>query len=176
MKAILFKEGIEVKRAPYPRADMALLEGQKSYIEWKLIVENAIPTYDRRTHNLVITEDNTNDPHPTYTHLKQYTITYSTVKKSNAQIVDEVILAEEEANKTILSNKNRFKYLAIGLAILERKAEGQNITPKMQNILDIITTKATNMWLNDTEADTKKATANADGVPDLDAGWNTSEI
>ena len=175
MKAILFKDGIEFKRAQYPRKDMALLVGQEINLEWKLIVEDAIPNYDKRTHTLVKTEDNSDTPHPTYPHLKQYLITYATQKRSNAQIVDEVTLAEEEANKAILSNKNRFKILAIGLAILERKAEGQNVTVKMQNVLDLITAKATNMWFNDTEADAKKAIANANGVPDLDANWNTTE-
>lgn len=175
MKAILFRNGIEFKRTQYPRRDIGVIEDLSAGLEWKLIVENTIPVYDNRTHNLAVTENNTDTPHPVYTHLKQYTITYSPVRKSDSEIVEQIELAEEEANKLITNAKNRFKYIIIGMGILERKAQGQNITTKMQDVLDKITNKAINMWLNDDESTAKQAIANSGLTPDLDSDWNTDE-
>lgn len=174
MEAILFKDGIEFKRAPYPNKDIVPIVGLEANLEWKLIIRDALPVYDKRTHNLVVTEDNSDVFHPTYTFLKQYFITYSTIKRANADIVTEVEQAEHDANASILTELGENKHTTLAIGALIDDFNGITPTPNQIAMMNLVNNKVAKIWDNDTEADAKKDIANADGIPDLDSNWTTS--
>lgn len=175
MKAILFENGVELKRANYPRKDIGPIPDLLPGLEWKLIVEANRPQIDTRTHKYVKSENNTNASHPDYPHLKQYQIFYNVVPKSNVELQQVVKELEKEANEQILAEQTRMKYIILGLGILIRKSNGINITAKEQTILDKILAKAINVWQNDTTLQAKLDEINNSTVPDPDTGWNTNE-
>jgi hypothetical protein len=175
MRAILFKNGKEVRRGTYPRKDMALMPELKQGLEWKIIREGAIPSYDSRTHTILSNEINTNDSHPDYPHLSVFNINYTKKQKINSVIEEAYEKVEKDSNEQILKENKRLKFIVLGLGILIRKSNGITITAKEENILDKILTKATNVWHNDSLLKDKIENLRLGDLPDLDDGWNTDD-
>ena len=175
MEAILFDNGIEIKRARYPRKDMGVVSGLRAGLEWKLIITTPPVAYDSRIYTAVKVEENTNEYHDTHTHLKVYKVSYDIQPKSDAAIIAAINRAERNANESIVDEQERFKILTLGLGILIRKANGINISAKEVAILDRILAKAVSIWQNDSILKAKIQNI-IDGIPeDIDSGWVDSE-
>lgn len=178
MEAILFKDGLEQKRAKYPRKDIGVIESLAPGLEWKLIVNTPPGAYDSRTEAIVKIEDNSEDAHPTYPHLKQFKISYNIVAKTNAQIIATIEELERQANERVVAVKNRYKYIVLGLGIvikLIRDNTAFTAGVKQEAVLDKVMLKAVNIWANDTALQSKIQDV-IDGNPlDLDSDWVEAE-
>lgn len=166
--------------AIYPRADMGELIGLDPDLEY-LVKHTPFdePNYDSRIYMLVVNQgpgDGLNEFHPDYPHLRQWRITYSTQKRSDEEIKENVRNTEELANSQVFPNTKQLKYLALGLAVLNRKANGATLTTKEENLLQLIHQKALNIWENDSTMRNKIQLVEAGQEPDLDDGWNQSDV
>lgn len=102
MKAILYDNGVEVKRAEYPREDMALVYNLQVGLEWKLIEQLNVPVYDSLTHRIQYRETATDLPHPDYPHLKKVVIDYEVIALTQLEIdkiLADALDLEDEVNE-----------------------------------------------------------------------------
>lgn len=174
MKAILFRNGIEVRRGDYPRKDMGPVTNLEPGLEWKIIVADPIPSWDNRTHRLKEQELDTDNTHPIYTHLKIYRIQYIIIKRTDAEIKTNIERIERESNELIANQEKFQKFVILALGILIRKSNGISISLKEQNILDKVLAKAVNVWKNDDTVKTKFAAVDNNLDVNMDSNWETS--
>lgn len=169
MKAVLIKNGVIIKRGQYPRTDMNTIINLEDGLEWLLINEDTIPTYDSRIYNLVTTETITGTPHPIYPNINQLHVTYSLLKRSNEEIESNIIDAENSANSQVVPNKEQLKLLLLGVAI---SLENLTLTGKKELIKNRLVNLALKIWNNDTNMKAKIQDL-ANGNPlNLDDGWD----
>jgi len=176
MRAILFKNGVEVRRGDYPDGEMKLIDfnikGQPNpdNYEWKLLVEGVRPVISS-IQNLIRAEvdnDISNIDHP---HLKQIDVVYSAIKKPDVEILSLIENAESEANESLIKNVDRLKTMMLYMALERRDRMGLNITNKMQAILDKGDEYALKLWQNDAELK-KKIRQVIDGENvDINSDW-----
>lgn len=79
--------------------------------------------------------------------------------------------AENFANYGVFPIDKHLKYIAITLAILDKKSRGLTISTKEQSILDKVNAKALRIWNNHILGEAKKDTLNIGGLINLDDGW-----
>jgi hypothetical protein len=96
MKAILYLNGIEVKRAEYPRKDMALVEGLEAGLEWKLIQILVAPVFDKNIERIQYRETVTGLPHPDYPHLSKVVFDYEIIPFTQAELDAKAIAAAKD--------------------------------------------------------------------------------
>ena len=161
-----------IKHALYPREDMQPVVGLDPDLEWLVKFEPyLVPDYDSRIFLLNRIEEVTTTPHPDYSWLNQYRITYSTTKRVNDDIILNVENAETQANETMLPYTKQLKYLTLGLGVLFRNLDGMALTPKELVVKDKMMVLATRVWKNDAELQLKVAEIIAGTEPNIDAGW-----
>ena len=172
--AVLIKKstGEIIKHADYPREDMLPIEGLDPDLEWLIKYEPFVrPDYDSRIFILRQVEEVTTDPHPVYTDLNQYKITFETEKRPNEDIQIEIQNAEQEANQGVVPPTRQLKLLALGVGVLFRALDGLELTAKETAIKNEIVDKAVKLWKNDNNLQ-NKITALAQGEePNIDEGW-----
>lgn len=172
--AVLIRKstGEIIKHANYPNDDGSPIVGLDPDLEWLAkYIPYVAPDYDPRIFVLQQTEAITIEPHPLYTNLKQYKITYATNRRTDAEIILHIENAETEANETLLNYKERTKIFVLAVGVLIRRLDNLATSPKEKAILDKMTGIATNVWKNDTELKAK-LTQVADGLePNIDALW-----
>lgn len=172
--AVLIRKstGEIIKHADYPREDMAPIVGLDPDLEWLIkYTPYKQPDYDSRIFILNTTESITTQPHPTWTHLNQYQITFSTVKRQAAEIAEAIVNAENQANSEVFPYTKQLKLLALGLGVLFRRVEGMTLTAKETAIKDKCLSIAVNIWKNHDAYTAKVAAVNAGQEPAIDEGW-----
>ena len=133
-----------------------------------------IPDYDPRIFILNITQgpgSGINEYHPSYLNLKQWRFEYTTIKRTVDEQKIQVSNAEENANNLVFPHTKQLKYLALGIAVLNRKIDGITLTTKEETLLQRIHDKALKIWINDQNTIDKNALIDLDQEPNLDDGW-----
>ena len=174
LPCVLIKKstGEILKHAMYPRPDMQPVIGLDSDLEWLIKYEpSPVPVYDTRIFKLNKIESITTTPHPVYTWLNQYQITYSTTKLPTSDIEVNIIQAEVQANETLLPNTQQLKLIALSVGILFKNLNNNLLTTKEQAIKDKMISVATRIWNNDTELKAKLTELSTGLEPNIDAGW-----
>jgi len=171
MRAILYNNGVEVRRGNYPDLEIKLIPLPAGY-EWKLIFEQPRPTLTP-IQNLVREEQDNDNSHPDYPHLKMIEVVYTVVKKSDAEIIALLEAREDNANQSLMSHTDRLKIMVLYMAIVNRKVNGDPINAKMQAILDKVDARALKLWQNDTNLENKLNELSQGGNPNIDDGWQS---
>jgi hypothetical protein len=174
LPAVLIRKstGEIIKHGTYPRLDMDPVDGLDPDLEWLLkYTPYAVPEYDPRVYQLITTQEVTTDPHPDYSHLNQFRITYATQKREQEEIEANIENAEQLANNRIIENQRQLKLMVLGLAVLFRKVEGLALNQKEQVIANRIVAAGTKLWNNDQVLRNKVAAYLAGQEPDIDEGW-----
>lgn len=177
--AVLIRKstGEIIKHADYPRLDMEPIAGLDPDLEWLVKYTPFIqPDYDSRIFILQTTESITTQPHPDYPHLNQYQITFSTVKRTAAEITEAIVNAENDANNKVFPYMKQLKVLALGLGVLFRRVEGMTLTAKETAIKNKCLTIAQNVWKNHDALTAKVNTVNAGLEPQIDEGWTVTPV
>lgn len=172
--AVLIRKstGEIIKHADYPREDMQPIVGLDPDLEWLVKYTPFVqPDYDSRIYMMQTVEAVTTDPHPQWTHLHQYRITFSTVKRQNAEIETAILNAENEANSNVFPYEKQLKILALGIGVLFRRVEGMPLTAKETAIKSKCLDIAVNIWKNHDNYAEKVADVKAGREPAIDAGW-----
>ena len=169
MKAILYNNGLEVRRANYPDLEMRLIDLPDGY-EWKLLISGVKPSITE-IERLVKSEVDNNTNNEDYPHLKQIDIVYTKVRKSDAEIITLLENAENNANESLVKFVDRLKVMVLYMAIVHRKASGLNITAKMQTILDKGDNYALKLWENDTNLQSKLTDLSNGLDININDGW-----
>ena len=170
MKAILFKDGVEIRRvSDYLKVDteMKVKNSMPAGYEWKLLIEGTRPTVTP-IHNLVKAEVDNDTTNIDYPDFKQIDVEYSVVTKPEAEIINLIEQAENNANEQLINNVDRLKVMMLYMAIVHRKLNGDPINAKMQAILDKGDAYAVKLWQNDTNLKAKLADLNN---VQIDTGW-----
>lgn len=171
MKAILYDNtGTEVRRGNYPKADMSLVEDLPVGYEWKLIIEDERPIFNIKK-NVERVETNTNIANATYPHLKEFRISYVETNKTVGELEAIIDSYETQSNQALFPQDVFQKNMILVAAILDRKANGLNITAKMQTILDRLGNIALKVWENESVVATKKQEVANTGDTDLETNW-----
>lgn len=131
----------------------------------------AMPDYDSRLMNLVLTQDISTGFDPIYPSQKQWITTYSLEPRTAAELTSAVADAENDANYKVFPTAKQFKYMVLACAIIDRKASGLTITPAQQTMLDKLQAKASKIWSNHITANAKRNEITTVGTVNLDAGW-----
>lgn len=138
----------------------------------------AEPSYDSRGWILVITGTRIETPHPIWTDLLTYEITYSTQRRTNAAlylVVDDMLaLADNQllpANICLGKQQRTFR-------IHRKEYKGLTLSPQEEALVDEMDLIANAMDDNADNADAMKdyIDANPTLVPDFDAGWTTEIV
>lgn len=172
MKAILFKDGVEIRRVnDYLKVDTGMnLVNMPAGYEWKLLVEGVKPPVSE-IENLSHTEVDNNTSNADYPHLKQIDVVYTVERKPDAELNQSIENAENNANEQLINYTDRLKVMMLYMAIVHRKLNGDTITAKMQAILDKGDNYALKLWQNDTELEAKlQQVVNGEDV-DINSNW-----
>ena len=170
MKAILYKDGIEIRRVnDYSKVDtqMRVKPDLPNNYEWKLLYENAKPTVSQ-LERLVRAEEDNDLLHNDYPDFKKIDVVYTAVRKSDAEIEELIKQAENNANEQLINQVDRLKVMVLYMAIVHRKVNGDNITTRMQEILDKGDAYATKLFQNDNTLQSKLSDLTN---VNLDTGW-----
>ena len=132
-----------------------------------------MPDYDPRLFDLITNSQPSDEgvfdsEYPTQ---RMWVTTYSLQEVSTEQKQTAVDEAEQLANLNQIPTTTILKYMAIGVAIADRRAQGLTVTAAMETFMDAFHTKAQKIWTNNIIAAQKKAELLAAGEVDLDAGW-----
>ena len=134
----------------------------------------AIPDFDPRLSSLVTTQ-NVGDFDTEYPTLKTWVTEYSLQERSIEEKKISIAESENDANYAIFPTNKHLKYMALALAIIDRKASGLTITPAQQLILDKVQAKAQRIWNNHIAAKAKKTAIDAGNSIDLDTDWEIND-
>lgn len=173
MKAILFKDGVEFKRANYPKKNWsAFAQGDlEAGLEWKIVVEDVRPVVDTRLYTLLPVETNTEINHSTHTHLKEFRVTWNTVLKNKTQIIEEVKKIYDEKNKSIIGELDKDSIFLVGIASLIKEVRGGTPSTLENKVRDMFISKGINIVNNHLNKIDLINKINTDQVYDIDAGW-----
>jgi hypothetical protein len=161
-----------LKRAPYPRADLAPVDGLDPDLEWCIVREPyPAPDYDPRYYSLVTTEQRGAVADATFPHLHPWLITHATQKRAELEIATHVDNKERAELDRHLKEVEQLKILALGVGVLFRRVQGLTLTAKEQAIADRCTALAVKLWQNHARAQEIKTQITAGQEPDLEAGW-----
>lgn len=148
------------------------IDGLDPDLEWYINYEPFIqPEYDPRVYILNIVKEILNTPHPVYTNLNQYKITYVLVKRTVGEITLAIDNSEEIANQSVFPIEQQLKVLALGLGVLFRAVQRLSLNAKEIAIRDKVLQIATKIWQNDQILLNKKQAAQAGSEVDLDSEW-----
>lgn len=171
LPAVLIRKstGEIIKRALYPRSDMQPIVGLDPDLEWLLQYEPyQAPDYDSRVYTLNRFESITSEPHPIYSHLNQFLITYSTTRRIDSEIIINIENKETMCNESMLKYEKQLKLMALSIGVLFRNLDGMTLTTKEQTIKDFMMALATRIWKNDQLARDKIAEVTSGLEPNID--------
>lgn len=177
MQAVLIKKNADqtieiIKRGEYPNLDMEPVQGLDPDLEWLLVYEPFVqPDYDPRIYVIQRNEEITQVPHPQYSHLNQFKVTFLLVKRAVEEINVSIANAEALANESLLKYEERLKILTLGLAVLFRKTDGSTLLAKEIAIRDKVVALGTRIWKNDANAQAMITAIQSQTEPNLDEGW-----
>lgn len=130
-----------------------------------------VPDYDPRLFNLVTTQqpsEDFDDEHPTQ---RMWLTTYSLQEVGIEQKQKAVDEAEQLANLKQIPTQAVLKYMAIGISIADRRAQGLTVTNAMEVFMDNFHARAQKIWTNNVVSRQKKQDLQENKEVDLDAGW-----
>jgi len=136
MKAVLIRISTQeiIKKADYPKNEIAPIVGLDPDLKWLLVNEITKPSYDPFTEKLVRVEEITVEAHPVYTDFDQYKIYWNTVAL-NVQELQQI-----EDNDVSAQKLQQYKFDGqVGFdrayALIQRKFDNGLITGvQAQNI------------------------------------------
>ena len=169
---IRISTGEILNHAPYPRSDMGPIIGLDPDLKWLLKYEPfEEPTYDSRIFILGRVEEITEIAHPDYSHLDQYKITFSTIKRDDGDIEHSIMNAERDANDQLLPFTDFNKIMILSLGVITRFAKGQTLTQPEIDMMNKILSIAVKVWQNDEVLKAKILQLSNGEEPEIDAGW-----
>lgn len=132
-----------------------------------------MPDYDPRLYDLVVSQQPSDEGvfDSEHTTQRMWLITYSLQDCSLEQKEKAVDEAENLHNLNHIPTQKILKYMAVGIAVADRRAQGLTITAGMQTFMDNFHTKAQKIWENNVISSQKKADLQAGNEVDLDAGY-----
>lgn len=159
------------ENATYPAENMAPISGLDPDLEFLIKVTPFVaPEYDPRVFRLITTKQITSDPHPDYPHLNLFKTLYSTEKRANSEIIDQITNAKQLANKALFNEDMPGFMVAVNNA-LSRKSEGLQLTQGEQDVLDRNASIAVKIAQNEENASNLVSILLAGGTPLIDEGW-----
>lgn len=174
LPAVLIRKstGEILKRSLYPREDMGTIDGLDPDLEWLLVyIPFNVPDYDPRVFILNTTEEITTTPHPDYSNLNQFLITYTTIKRDIVDIEYSLKNAENIANEGIVSQTDFNKLVLLALGVIIRYSKGQTLTQKEIDMMNKILSIAVKVWKNDDNFQLLLNDYTLGNEPNIDAGW-----
>lgn len=174
MEAILFKNGIEIKRGLYPRSTIESIIGLSAELEWKVIIRDSKPPYDSRVEYLTAVDEDTNELYLS-SNIKIFKIHYIINTKTKSSIISAIKRLEEENNKLIVGTQDVEKLLIMTLASLIRETEGATLTAFELTLRGKVKAKGINIYKNHLEFLAKETKVTNDIDPDIDFDWETTE-
>lgn len=161
-----------LKHDVYPREDMGPIVGLDPDLKWLLkYTPFDEPVYDSRIFILNRIEEITVLPHPDYTHLDQYKITFTTTKRSDEEIEASILNAERDANDKLLPFSDFNKIMILSVGVIVRYAKGQTLTQPEINMMNKLLDIAVKVWKNDDELKAKILQLSNGEEPQIDMGW-----
>jgi len=161
-----------IKRALYPREDMAAIEGLEEGLEW--LIENITtpaPAYDGRVYRLIRNETITSTPHPTYPAINQLQVDYVLELRTPEELEQAVKDAEFSANDALLPQADLLKYTILAVGSLIKQIQGGTPSAAEETVRTKFLNLAVKVWQNDTELQSKIVDAQAGTDPSIDTGW-----
>lgn len=169
MRVIRYRDGIKEVEMQYPRMDMGIIENLDSGLEFKIIVKAELPIITD-LERLERIETETNNAHPTYSHLKVVNITWNVIRKSDEEIQQRLEAAKSEANAGVFSG-DREELLILTLGALIKLSRNESIPQKATTLLDNVLQKAVKVWQNDTVIKSKlQQLANGEDI-NINTDW-----
>jgi len=180
--AVLIRKSTKqiIKEDLYPRADMSAIEGMDPDYEWLVkYTPFAEPPYDSR---IYIMDEKTPvgeellvcPPHPNYTGLKAYSLTFTPIRRPDSDIIRSIENAQKEANNGVFSEAVHKDEFAFMLNSIHKDAKGQILTIEEQDQIDKLAIVTVNLAKNQDAAENKIAQVIAGQVPNIDLGWEKS--
>ncbi len=161
-----------LERENYPRIDMEPIVGMDPDLVYLLVyTPYPEPNYDSRIFKLNTIEEVTTDPHPDYSHLNQFRVTYTTTKREVDEIKVEVDNAECLCNEGIFLKPKQLKYLVMGMGAMNRARNGITITDREEEILSNIQSYAVKFAQAEDNALNMYDQIDENEEPDIDSGW-----
>lgn len=158
---------------PNPDGSLPDIVGLDPDLQWLAVYQPFMqPDYDPRVFVLVETKEVLpTTPHPVYTNLMQYKITYAVAKKTNTEIESSLVNAEQVANQNVFPIDKQLKLLTLSVAVLFRSVQGISLNAKETAIKNKLMDLAVKIWQNDSMFADKKAALIAGQKVDIDSGW-----
>jgi len=145
MKAVLIRHIIEtgeteiIKKTNYPRRDIEPITTLSAGLEWLLVVENERPIYDIDTQKLEKVETITDTPHPTFSFLNVYDISYNILELPQEEIDAKIQAKLDSDVSATLHNKYKGDGIRafdrIYALILRERENGDLTTLQAKNIM-----------------------------------------
>ena len=170
--AIKYRNGIREGICTYPRMDMGEIVGLTDGIEYKLIIDTDKPPYDPMIETVVKEEIPTDDPHPTYPHLKKVLYNYTVERLSDNEIIQHIYTHQKDANQSIIDaggQSEELQYLTMYALI--RLAKGQSVPPQAMVVSDAVEVIALGIVANGQNAELLIEQVNLGLDPDINNGW-----
>lgn len=137
----------------------------------------AVPDYDPRYFILnTVKTMQEGVPHPDFPDYDQYLISYTTTKRDIEEIKIQVENAENEANNHVVPLEKQIKVLFKGVNVLFRNLEGSTLTKKEKRTKKRVNKIAQSLLKNEAKKEAKIADIEAGLEPDLDDGWEKTEV
>jgi hypothetical protein len=130
-----------------------------------------VPDYDSRLYDLVTTYSISEDYDEEYPTQKMWVTTYSLSPTSTEAKETAVEEAETTANLCHMSTTEMLKYLTIGVALADKRAQGLTISTAQETFMTELQEKAVSFWANNILSAAKKASIEAGEEVDIDEGW-----
>lgn len=162
VKAVLIRISTQavIKEANYPHKDIVpitLYEDDGSVstdLKWLIVNELSKPSFDPFTEKLTRLEEITTDPHPVYTELDQYRISFPVVALTAEEITDfqQGVDDSDASTQTNISHKDRGVQAFDRIyATIQRNFDTGNITGNqakglMENLYDALEPMYKGQW------------------------------
>lgn len=181
VEAVLIRKSTKeiIKHGLYPRDPITpFLEGEiDPDYEWLIkYIPFTEPMYDPRIYIMVTNFPDLSDlsniqQHPNYPGIREYRITYSPEKRSNADIVMSIENAEKEANDSVFAEAGHKDELVFMMASVLKASKGLALTSSEQAQVDKLTATNVKLAKNLDNRNALVALVNAGLEPNIDAGW-----
>lgn len=180
--AVLIRKSTKeiIKQDLYPREDMQPVQGIDPDYEW--LIKNipfAEPDYDPR---IFIMQTNLPDlefladfqEHPSYEGLREYRITYTPIKRPNADIIMAIENAEKEANALVWSEGVHKDGTMFMINSVRKEALNVSLTEEEQAHLDKLSSVNVKLKKNEDTKNIKLLQVQNGEEPNIDEGWERS--
>lgn len=169
-----------IKEDVYPRLDMQPVQGLDPDYEWLVKhIPFAEPPYDSRIYvmatnlpDLEFLEDF--EEHPSFTGLREYRITYTPERRSDAEIIISIENAKSEANSLINSEATHKDEFALMMSAVSKKSQGQLLNNEEQSQIDKLELMSVALAKNGDNASNKILQVASGQTPNIDEGWEKS--